>query len=99
MNFLPIVERDLRVAARRRGTYWLRLGLVGIGLLVSVPGLMWASPTGPATAGKGVFAALVGAGVLVRCCACLLTADVIRSGRRGGEVGVVFFSRGLTDEG
>jgi hypothetical protein len=25
MTFLPIVARELRVAARRRGTYWIRL--------------------------------------------------------------------------
>jgi hypothetical protein len=24
MTFLPIVDRELRVASRRRGTYWLR---------------------------------------------------------------------------
>ena len=25
MTWLPVVERELRVAARRRGTYWSRL--------------------------------------------------------------------------
>ena len=34
MTFLPIVERELRVAARRRGTYWSRLiaALLGLAL-------------------------------------------------------------------
>ena len=34
MSFLPVVERELRVGARRRGTYWIRLGvaLAAIGL-------------------------------------------------------------------
>ena len=26
MSFLPIVERELRVASRQRSTYWIRLG-------------------------------------------------------------------------
>jgi ABC-type transport system involved in multi-copper enzyme maturation permease subunit len=40
MTFLPIVERELRVAARRRGTYWTRsvmsLGAILIGVFVFV---------------------------------------------------------------
>ena len=35
MTFLPIVERELRVASRRRGTYWTRViaavAAVGVG--------------------------------------------------------------------
>lgn len=34
MTFLPIVERELRVAARQRGTYFTRLGAVVAGLAV-----------------------------------------------------------------
>jgi hypothetical protein len=33
MTFLPIVARELRVAARRRGTYWVRSG-AALGILV-----------------------------------------------------------------
>ncbi len=33
MNLLPLVERELRVAARRKGTYWTRFGAV-LGVLV-----------------------------------------------------------------
>jgi hypothetical protein len=36
MTFLPIVARELRVASRRRGTFWTRtvvaLGAIGIGV-------------------------------------------------------------------
>lgn len=42
MTFLPIVERELRVAARRKGTYWSRMGaamlavfLLGMVLVIS----------------------------------------------------------------
>ena len=34
MTFLPIVERELRVAARRPATYWLRLGVALVGFCV-----------------------------------------------------------------
>ena len=34
MRILPIVGRELRVAARRRGTYWLRSG-VALGVVIA----------------------------------------------------------------
>jgi len=41
MTFLPIVERELRVAARRRGTYWTRwfaaAGMIGIWVTLGSP--------------------------------------------------------------
>ena len=40
MTFLPIVERELRVAARRPGTYWTRwfvaLGMMAVWVLLGV---------------------------------------------------------------
>jgi hypothetical protein len=33
MTFLPIVERELRVAARRRGTYGTRMKIAGAATL------------------------------------------------------------------
>ena len=34
MTFLPIAERELRVAARRKGTYWSRLAAAALTLLI-----------------------------------------------------------------
>src|SRR5436305_1081674 len=34
MNFLPIVERELRVAVRRRSTYWWRSGAAGLAFII-----------------------------------------------------------------
>ena len=38
MTFLPIVERELRVAARRPGTYWTRwfaaMGMISVWLVL-----------------------------------------------------------------
>jgi len=42
MTFLPIVERELRVTARRPGTYWMRFAIacavIGAWFLLSVVG-------------------------------------------------------------
>ena len=35
MTFLPIVDRELRVAARRPRTYWIRVAAAGVGLLIA----------------------------------------------------------------
>jgi bacteriorhodopsin len=32
VKLLPIAERELRVASRRRGTYWIRFGAVALAL-------------------------------------------------------------------
>ena len=57
MTFLPVVDRELRVAARRRGTYWTRLlfavvcaGIVGLVLMFA-----WAMQGGTSGIGAGLF--------------------------------------------
>ncbi len=35
MTLLPIVERELRVVARQRATYWVRLGLAVTAILIA----------------------------------------------------------------
>jgi hypothetical protein len=54
---------------------------------------MWDTPLGPAEVGKGAFTALVSAGFLLCCGACLLTADVISSERREGTLILLFLTR------
>ena len=57
MTFLPVVDRELRVAARRRGTYWTRLlfavvcaSIVGLVLMFA-----WATQGGTSGIGTGLF--------------------------------------------
>lgn len=92
MPALPIAERELRVAARSRETYWSRPGVV-LGL-----GLLWI----PAWAGTFdstieintfVFNGMLWAGFGVSCLACLFTADAISRERREGTLGLLFLSR------
>jgi len=62
MTFLPIVERELRLKARRWRTYWLRCGMVlafavlSFGILV----VDWSTGRNPTEMGQHLFWALSG---------------------------------------
>jgi hypothetical protein len=64
MRFLPIVERELRVAARKRSTFWVRIVAALVALVIGSGFLVLAvwSPLGfgfgAGSLGKGLFAAL-----------------------------------------
>src|SRR5690242_7595474 len=92
MPALPIVERELRVAARNRETYWSRSGVVlGLGLLW-IPG--WMGTFGTTTEiNTFVFNGMLWAGFGVSCFAFLFTADAISRERREGTLGLLFLSR------
>jgi ABC-type transport system involved in multi-copper enzyme maturation permease subunit len=92
MTALPIVERELRVAARNRETYWSRSGVVlGLGLLW-IPG--WMGTFGTTTEmNTFVFNGMLWAGFAVSCLACLFTADAVSRERREGTLGLLFLSR------
>jgi ABC-type transport system involved in multi-copper enzyme maturation permease subunit len=95
MTFLPIVERELRVAARRRGTYTVRV-LVGLAAMLVLTGtLSWLGNQGVPTAVHGVylFRALLGVGFVY----CLLagaraTADCLSEEKREGTLGLLFLT-------
>jgi ABC-type transport system involved in multi-copper enzyme maturation permease subunit len=95
MTFLPVVDRELRVAARRRGTYWTRLlfavvcaGIVGLVLMFA-----WAMQGGTSGVGAGLFYFLTlivlgfsaFAGVF-------LTADCLSEEKREGTLGLLFLT-------
>jgi ABC-type transport system involved in multi-copper enzyme maturation permease subunit len=95
MTFLPVVDRELRVAARRRGTYWTRLlfavvcaSIVGLVLMFA-----WAMRGGTSGAGSGLFYFLTlitlgfsaFAGVF-------LTADCLSEEKREGTLGLLFLT-------
>src|SRR5262245_60984542 len=46
MNILPLVERELRVAARRRSTYRVRWWMAGLGLFLCLAAFSSRSPIG-----------------------------------------------------
>ncbi len=94
MIFLPIVERELRVATRRRATYWNRSITV---ILATILALYMLTTIGfsssPAQAGAILFSTLTRLAFL----GCLfsgvfLTADCLSEEKREGTLGLLFLT-------
>src|SRR6266699_3061131 len=94
VTFLPIVARELRVASRRRSTYFVRAGAA---LLVIIAGtwlfLMMHRETAPREMALVLFGTLTGSAVLY----CLLsgvrsTADCLSQEKREGTLGLLFLT-------
>jgi ABC-type transport system involved in cytochrome c biogenesis permease component len=95
MTALPIVERELRVASRRRGTYVMRWGFTLVAVLVFLVGLWLVMQRGMVAAEHGrflfrillmlgfVYSLVVGVGT---------TADSISEERREGTLGLLFLT-------
>src|SRR5688572_21666865 len=96
MTFLPIVERELRVAARRRMTFWLRIiaaltaFIIASGLLtlfMNIPGGIGAHPGGL------LFAVLTWMSLAVALAAGLFfTSDALSEEKREGTLGFLFLT-------
>jgi len=93
MTLLPIVEWELRVAARRRGTFWIRtafaLGTIAIGFFVWLDNRF--SP--PNVFGQELFGAFADLSVFY-CLTCGLrsTADCLSEEKREGTLGLLFLT-------
>ncbi|MDB6027239.1 MAG: hypothetical protein JWM68_3462 [Verrucomicrobiales bacterium] len=95
MTFLPIVGRELRVAARKRSTHFTRLGAVLIAILIGgffgVGMQQMSAP--PYIVGKSLFGVLavlsfiycIGVGILV-------TSDCLSVEKRDGTMGLLFLT-------
>jgi ABC-type transport system involved in multi-copper enzyme maturation permease subunit len=94
MIFLPIVERELRVAARRPGTYWARFqsalaALVPAGFLLAGP-VPFASRT---QQGAQMFQILTFLAFIYALLAAVrLTADCLSAEKREGTLGLLFLT-------
>src|SRR6266536_3063732 len=95
MTVLPIVERELRVAARRPGTYWLRVtaAFVAIALFGWVLLTLLRDQVPSAMHGRYLFRALFGFAFAY----CLfigarLTADCLSEEKRDGTLGLLFLT-------
>jgi ABC-type transport system involved in multi-copper enzyme maturation permease subunit len=94
MRFLPVVERELRMAARRRSTYGLRL-LVALAAFAVILWICTLPARGqqPTDLGKSLFAILT----ILAFAYCLLigpflTTDTISSEKREGTLGLLFLT-------
>ncbi|MBC8001728.1 MAG: ABC transporter permease subunit [Opitutaceae bacterium] len=93
MTFLPIVERELRVASRRRSTHWARISAVMIGLLVAGWIGLVARDQPSQDLGVTLFyvlAAIVYGYALT--IGCKLTADCLSEEKRDGTLGLLFLT-------
>src|ERR1041385_3110557 len=94
--FLPILERELRVGARKRSTFWLRIiaalvaFAIGTGFLILTRVGHW---PGSVSLGSGLFTtltwlclgAVLGAGLF-------LTSDCLSEEKRAGTMGFLFLT-------
>jgi ABC-type transport system involved in multi-copper enzyme maturation permease subunit len=92
--FLPIVERELRVAARQPRTWWRRVLTTGVALVL-FGFFFWAVGgfTGLSFVGQYLFAVLVALGtVYVLLAGPFATADCLSRERREGTLGLLFLT-------
>jgi len=94
LTLFPVVDRELRTAARRSKTQWVRLAAAAAALLVSAWVCLWTAKTQtPVTAGRWLFTYLTVLGFGY----CLLigpfiTADCISEEKREGTLGLLFLT-------
>jgi hypothetical protein len=93
MTVLPIVDRELRVAARQRATYWIRLGIASGAILAGLVVFIVTSSQAPAQTGRYIFEWLSG-GLLGYCLAYgrRATADCLSQEKREGTLGLLFLT-------
>ena len=94
MNLLPLVACELRLAVRRRSTYYVRLVAGAAAIAISFWGLLiWADWKTPASLGHSLLEALTLTGFAGAVLAGLvLTSDCISRERREGTLGLLFLT-------
>jgi len=95
MNWLPIVTRELRVAARKRGTFWLRVAAALTALVIGsgcmfLSGLQGVQTSGMGTALFSTLAWLCLAGGLSA--GLFFTSDCLSEEKREGTLGLLFLT-------
>src|SRR4051812_46405942 len=92
--FLPIVERELRLASRKSSTFWLRITAALTALII---GLGYAAMNrflgGPSALGQGIFAVLTWLSLAATLSAGLFfTSDCLSEEKREGTIGFLFLT-------
>ncbi len=93
MTFLPIVTRELRVASRKRGTYWVRTG-AALALIVLGTWIFLVMRTEPTSQrAQAIFGILTGTAVVYALLSGLRdTADCLSWEKREGTMGLLFLT-------
>ena len=95
MTFLPIIDRELRVAARKRSTFWLRVASALVGMVIggAIMMLSRVGAFGPSAMGNALFGVLTWLALLVALTAGLFfTADCLSEEKREGTLGFLFLT-------
>lgn len=95
MTFLPIVERELRVAARKRNTFWLRIvaALVALTIASGFLVLTMVVPYGMTQMGSVLFGVLTWMSLAAALSAGLFfTSDCVSEEKREGTLGFLFLT-------
>lgn len=95
MRFLPIVERELRVASRKPRTYWTRFiaALTAITLIGWMLAMFGPATGDPQSTGKTIFISLATIGFFFAVLAGVhTTADCISIEKREGTLGLLFLT-------
>src|SRR5439155_17755356 len=96
VSFLPVVERELRVAARKRSTFWLRI-VAALVALVFGSGFLLLTKVGlgfgTVSLGRGLFAVLTWLCLAAALAAGLFfTSDCLSEEKREGTLGFLFLT-------
>jgi hypothetical protein len=95
MNFLPIVRRELRVAAVKRGTFWLRVVAALTGVVIGSGCLIISDlqRIGSAAVGSALFDVLTWTCLIAGLSAGLFfTSDCLSEEKREGTLGLLFLT-------
>lgn len=93
LHLFPIVERELRVAARRRGTYWSRSLAAVVAILILAVLSLEVSQVSPRGLGPILFSALAGLfGLVAAVSGVRHTADCLSEEKREGTLGLLFLT-------
>lgn len=93
MTFLPIVTRELRVASRRRSTYWLRTGATVVVLFLGTWLFLLMQDQPPREVGTYLFGTLTGSAVLYALLSGVrATSDCLSEEKREGTLGLLFLT-------
>jgi ABC-type Na+ efflux pump permease subunit len=93
MTFLPIVARELRVASRRRMTYWIRTGAALAVIVVGTWLFLMMQREQPIEIAKVLFGVLTGSATLYALMSGVRdTADCLASEKREGTLGLLFLT-------
>jgi ABC-type transport system involved in multi-copper enzyme maturation permease subunit len=89
----PIAERELRVASRRRGTYWIRFAAAAGAISAAAVGFLAMMRERPAEQGQVLFIALAILGfVYALLSGVLTTSDCVSEEKREGTLGLLFLT-------